>query len=169
MHRLNIKNSFLVLTFIGLGLINFSSVIYAGEDVSMFDKMISITFKSLAKSYIATSDIDNLKKKNIDKLIKMDEKKFRKQYLKTYPDLQKLPQPIRTKYGITEKLTKKQAIKIFAKFDKKALYEIIDSVPHYLIAEKFKESIGMQQKGDKKTNIMESIKSKWDQIIAKIK
>ena len=107
---------------------------------------IGITFKTMAKSYIAVSDINKLKKNGIDKLIKISDEKFKKQYAEVYPSLVELPQPIKTKYGFSEKMTKKQAIKSLASLDKKQVYEIIESVPNSAIAEQFNRYYSGQSK-----------------------
>ena len=46
---------------------NFS---YAQENISMVDKIIAITFKSLARAYTATANIDKSKEESIDKIKK---------------------------------------------------------------------------------------------------
>ncbi|MEW6555961.1 MAG: hypothetical protein AB1349_01245 [Elusimicrobiota bacterium] len=136
------------------------------QEISMEDKMIGYTLKTLAKSYLAATDINKLKKNSIDKLIKIDNVKFQKQYAKVYEDLKNLPEPIKAKYEITAKMTRKQAMRLIARMNKKKLYEIIDAIPHKVIADRVKQSI--TGKKEEKGSTTKQLKDVWNKAVKEL-
>ncbi|PIU83702.1 MAG: hypothetical protein COS68_02655 [Elusimicrobia bacterium CG06_land_8_20_14_3_00_38_11] len=134
----------------------FQKLFFAEEKSGWGDTVIGFTFKTLSKSYLAAADINKLKKNGINKLLKMSDEKFRKRYAEVYAVIKDLPPPVRTKYGLTEKMTKKQAIKSLAGLDKKQIYEIINAVPNSVIAERFREAVA-GDKGSKPSGITDQI------------
>ncbi|MCR4338154.1 MAG: hypothetical protein NUV91_10155 [Candidatus Omnitrophica bacterium] len=146
----------------------FSRAAFAQPKASNEDKIISATFKTLAKAFVATTDIEKLKKKNIDKLNKMDEEKFKKKYAETYKIIKDLPAPLKTRYGIIDKMTKEHAVRNIHSLDKKKTYEIIDAIPDAIIAREFKESLEKEKEQMKNSNVVEQIQKSWNRMISEM-
>ncbi len=155
-----------LLLMIGTCLPNF---IYAQENISMSDKIIVITFKSLAKAYAATANIEKLKKDSIDKIKKMNDDKFKRRYGQVYETLKDLPPFLMVKYGITKDMTKEQAIGNIKSVDKKKIYEIIDSIPDKAISDQFKQYLNKNKQGIQRNNIIEQVNKMWNKMMGKIK
>jgi hypothetical protein len=131
-------------------------------------RVVGVTFKSLAKAYVATADIAQLKAKNIKRIESMQEEWFDRKYAEVYRVAKTLPLQVRTKNGITEQMTKQQAIRVVESFNKNKLYEIIDKVPDPVIAEEFNTYLkgdGTQPDGG---NLMSKISRAWDKIVTRI-
>lgn len=155
-----------LLLIIGTCLPNF---IYAQENISMADKIIAITFKSLAKAYATTVNIDKLKEDSIDKIKKMNDDKFKRRYSQVYEALKDLPPFLMVKYGIAKDMTKEQAIRNIKSVDKKKIYEIIDSIPNKVISDQFKECLNKNKQEIQKSNIVKQVNKIWDKMMKKIK
>lgn len=139
----------------------------AEEKVSVTDRIIGSTFKALAKTFVATADINRLKKNNIDKLKKMENEKFKERYTKVYRVIKDLPPKLKVSYAITEDMTKEQAIRNIESFDKKKMYEMIDSIPDTIIAQQFRQYLSEKKQAIQKSNIVEQINKFWHKIIRK--
>ncbi len=146
----------------------FQSYVFAQKKVSVEDKIIGSTFKALAKVFVAMADMDKLKKNNIEKLSKMDEEKFRRRYAKVYEVIKDLPHKLRVSYGITQEMPKEQAIKNIGSFNKKKIYETIDSIPDTIIAQQFKQYLSEKKQEIQKSNLIEQVNKLWDEMIHKV-
>ncbi len=146
----------------------FQGFIFADDKVSVGDKIIGSTFKTLARAFVVFVDINNLKKDNIDKLKKMNEEKFKHRYAGVYKAVKDLPVELKVSYGIIEGMTKEQAIKKIEPLDKKKIYEIIDSIPDVIIANQFKQYLSEKKQANTKSNTVEQINKFWNEMIKKI-
>ena len=156
-----------VISMLAIGL-SFQDSVFAQEKVSGEDKMIGATFKGLAKAYIAVTDIDKLKKDKIDELNTMDTEKFQKRYARIYVIIKDWPSALKSKYTITEAMTKDQAIKNIASLNKAAIYEMIDSTPDAIIAARYRQYLaeGKQEApGTQKTGLAEQVTMVWNRIL----
>lgn len=138
---------------------------FAYEKTSVEDKTIGLTFKTLAKAFISIADIDKLKKSNIGKIEKMDERKFKERYHKIYETLKELPLSIKTAYGIKEEVGKKEIIQRIESLDKKETYKIIAVIPDETIASLFKRYLKERRQEMQKTAIVKQINKFWSKII----
>lgn len=150
-------------------ILTISSHAFARQNVSVEDRIIGSTFKTLAKAFVAASDINRLKKDNIYKLSKMDNTKFQKRYAKVYPVIKELPEQLRMSYGISEYLGREEAIKDIESLDKLRLYEIIDAIPDTVIAAQFRQHLTRKKEEIQKINLVGQIKKIWAKIIEKTK
>lgn len=155
--------------FLLIMLLWFTSISHAQQKVSVEDRIIGSTFKTLAKAFVVVVDINKLKKCNIGKLNKMSEDKFQKRYAEVYDVLKDLPVNLKVSYGINAQMTKEQVIKHIESLDEKKIYEIIDSVPDTVIANQFKLYLRKKKEGIQKSNIVEQINKFWNKIIEKAK
>ncbi len=105
------------------------------------DKLIGSMVKTFAKTYVATTNLQKFKEKNIKKIKKMDEAKFQRVYGKIYREMiVDLPQALKDTYGVTEKMTKERAIAQINSFtSKKQIYNMINAIPNKMIAQHFKK------------------------------
>ena len=132
------------------------------------EKLIGSTFKTLAKAFVATTNLDELKQGNMLKLISMDTGKFKTKYRKVYPFIKDLPSDIRQQYGIQEDMSKDQAIKNINSIDKKRAYGLIDSIPDTTIASIYEKYCGEIAKQIQKNNIIQEIHQVWSNLTANI-
>jgi len=161
-----LKNLPIFLSFLFISLL--AKPIFTEEESGWRVASIGFTFKSVAKSYLAVADINKLKKNGIDKLIKMTDEEFKKQYATIYPSLKDLPPHIRIKYGIFEKMTKRQAIKSISRLDRKQLCEIIDSVPNSAIAEQFKRAMSGSGKSKSPGSLTDQVSGLWKKVTSSL-
>jgi len=145
------------------------SPVFAQENISIEDRIIGSTFKVLAKGYVAITDINKLKENNIRRLNKMDEEKFQRHYVKTYPVIRDLPLSFKARYKISEHMTKQEVIQDIEELDKEKIYGIIDSLPDAFIANNFKQYLNKQRQKIQNSNIVGQINYCWDKIIKKAK
>ncbi|MCU0651411.1 MAG: hypothetical protein MUC39_00490 [Candidatus Omnitrophica bacterium] len=139
----------------------------AAEKTNFNQKVIGSTFKSLARAFVAVSDIDKLKANNIRRLEKLNDTKFKKQLAKVYPVLQDLPQTLKAQYGVKEDMSREQVIKNIESLDKKKIYGIIEAVPDATITRLFKEELVKTKEGIMKSDAVGSVKKFWNKIIRK--
>lgn len=133
------------------------------EKTTLTDNIIGSAFKSLAKAFIATADIEKIKKNNAEKLKKMDEARFRKRYEKVY-NIIKDCASLTEAYGLDKDLTKQQAIEKINSLDKKGACKIVDSVPNSLIANQFKLYLNEKKQEIEKSNLSLQIQRLWKKI-----
>jgi len=134
------------------------------QKTGVVDNIIGSTFKTLAKTFTATVDIDKLKKYNIERLKKSDENKFRRQYLKVYNTVKDCPWII-GRYGLTQDLSKAEAIDKINSLDKKKIYQTINAVPNSFIADQFKSYLAKKEEEIKKSDIKGQVGRLWGQIV----
>lgn len=158
---------FKVILLLVMGLY-FQSCVFAQEKVSVEDKIIGLTFKTLAKALVVTVDIGKFKKNNIDKLNKMDKEKFKRQYAKAYEAIKDLPSKLKISYGIAEDMPKEQVIKDIESLDKKKIYETIDYIPDTIIAKQFKKYLSEKKQEIQKSSLVEEINKFWNKMLEKV-
>jgi len=141
--------------------------LWAAQKVNAQDKIISSSFKTLAKAFVAASDIAALKKNNIAKLNQMSNEKFRQRYEKVYAVIKDLPSQVKADYGISDTMTKEQAIKNIEGLDKKAAYALINAIPDEIIAGEFRKYLSKKDDKIQKDSLLEQIKKIWHQITRK--
>lgn len=156
-----------MLSFLLIWGLCFPGYIFAQKKDSLEDKIIGSTFKSLVKAFVATANIDQLKEKYINKINKMEEKKFRERYAKIYQKVKGLPNSLKTKHEITEYKSRKQAIKDIESLNKKKIYQAMDSIPNKMIADNFKEYLAEKKQEMQKSNLVEQINKVWNKIARK--
>ena len=148
MNRANIRIVSFTLIIIGLFMICEAFSATEGEDEDAFDAQktkeyyVGAAIKLFAKGYIAVTDIEKIKKANIDKLKKMDDKEFADKYTTIYKDMNGFPQEMKNAYGIDDKMDKFTAINKIQSADKKDLYKIIDGIPDTFIVKHFDNFMG---------------------------
>ena len=161
------KIKFLLFLLLILGLFS-QNRLAAQETAGVSDRIIGSTFKTLAKAYVSIADMNKLKKNNINKITGMDESKFQKRYAKAYVNMKDLPANLKSKYGITEHMTKAQAVKSIEKLDKKNIGLDIDCIPDVIIARQFKEYLRGGKQEAQKSDIIQQINALWSRMIEKI-
>lgn len=130
------------------------------------DTIIGSTFKTLAKAFVVTANIDKLKKDNIEKLKKKNNDKFRAQYVNFF-NILKDSSSFNTRYGLTENMTKDEAIEKIKSLDKKKIYAVIDDIPNTVIADQFRLYLEQKKQQIQKSNMVVQIRKTWDRIIKK--
>ena len=139
--------------------------IVLAEKVTVQDRMVGGTFKTMAKAYIAAADIGKLKEKNIQRIKIMREDWFEKQYAEVYAIIKDLPPGLKEKYGVTEGMSRGRAIGIIRSLDKKKICEIIDQIPDPVIHQQFNAQFSHDD-GAPKLGLMDRIKMIWAKVVA---
>jgi hypothetical protein len=139
----------------------------AAENVTAQDRIVGGTFKTMAKAYIAASDIRQLKENNVKRIESMREDWFEKKYAEVYKVIKDLPPQLKKKYGIKEDMTKAQVIAVIRSLDKKQVYAIIDQVPDPMITEQFNAQFS-QKEGDPQNSLTDRIGSIWNKVVAEV-
>lgn len=114
------------------------------EKTNIDDRFISTTIKLMAKAYIATVDLEGIKKKQIEKIMHMEEKDFKARLGKFCGELRGTP--IEGIYGISGASTREYVISVIKRLEKKDITRIVDSISDKLAADKVKEYFTSRQK-----------------------
>ena len=138
---------FRIILFLVIG---FQSYAFALEEISLQDKAIGSTFKTLAKGFVAVMNIDKFKNDNISKINKLSPDKYKRKYAKVYEVIKELPPELKIKYGIISDMPKELLINRIESLDKKKIYEAIDLIPNNIIAKEFKSILIKRNKQPKK-------------------
>ncbi|MBI5873615.1 MAG: hypothetical protein HZB36_05675 [Candidatus Omnitrophica bacterium] len=139
------------------------------RDEVFMDKVIGTTFRGLARTFVAVTDIDKLRDRNVAKLEKMSDDKFSKKYANVYDILKDLPEDVKQQYAITPAMTRQQAIANMKNLNKKETYKLIDAVPNMVIANAFYKNFKHDTKNVvEKETMVERIKTAWQSMIKKV-
>jgi len=138
------------------------------EKTSVSDIIISGTFKSLCKGYIAVSDVEGIKKKLAAKMAKMSDEKFKKSYGKAYTVLKDMPPDILKEYNLTEDMSRGQAIKNLELLNKKKVYKLIDEIPDKAIADQFRGYLRKTNQDLQNSNAVKQIQAFWNKCMGKM-
>lgn len=137
------------------------------EKSGVADKLIGSSFKTLARAFLATANIEKLKKDNIDKLNRKDEEKFRKQYVKVYRVARKCP-VVTQRYGLAKELTKEEAIEKIKNIKKKDLYDALNDIPDKVIADQFRQYFSERKQAVEESNIAVQVNQLWSKMMDSI-
>ena len=149
----------------------FSSNLMAEEAVTkspgIADKIIAATFKTLAKAYVATANLEKIKKTQMSHLEGMDNDKFQKRFNKIQATLSPLPASFKSKYGLKDQMTKEEVIMEIEKLDKKRISQMIEETPDSFIAFQFKKYLNDFKQDTKESDWVKKIHEFWESIIPK--
>ena len=164
------KMKFIAVTLIlalAIGL-SFQGYVFAQERAKAQDKIIGSMFKGLAKAYVTVTDLDKLKKNNIEELNQMDMERFKNRYARIYEVIKDWPDALKSNYKVAEQMTKEQAIKNIESIDKGKIYEMIDATSDTVIVEQFKKYLNAEGQEAQKSSLPEKINKVWDKILGKL-
>ena len=97
----------------------------------------------------------------------MTEVKFQKRYIEIYDAVKDIPPELRIKYGITEHLSRKEAITDIGHLDKMDLVQIIDGIPDQVVIKHVKIYIKKNVDQAKDQIFLQQIDSLWKKITQK--
>jgi hypothetical protein len=161
--------SIVAILILGLVILtgSFSLGMAAGEP-GVEAKIVGPAFKTLAKAYVATANLKEVRSKSVARVESMREDHFRKRYAQVYAVLNKLPVKLLIKYGVTQSLSKDQAVVLIRGLEKKDLYEIVDAVPDEVIAQEFRKTFENDDLQGSASSLMVRVKETWGDIMKKI-
>jgi len=131
------------------------------------DYAIAATIKTLAKAFVQMVDLEQLRTKHIKSLSRMTEAKFQKRYIEIYDIVKDIPPPLRVKYGITEHLSRKEAMRGIGHLDRTDLVQIIDGIPDEVVIKYVKIYIKKNVDQAKDQIDLWQIDSLWKKITRK--
>ncbi len=139
----------------------------AQNTADLGDYAIAGTIKILAKIFVQTADLEKIKTRQIKALSKMKEAKFQKRYAEIYNVLKDVPLELRIHFGITEHMTKTEAIKKIRHTDRNDLVEIIDKIPDPVIVKYVRDCLRQKEYQLKDRIFLQQIDSLWKKFIQK--
>lgn len=131
------------------------------------DRLISGTFKTLAKTYISTTDFNALKNNTISRLQQMDTEAFRNKYPRTLQIIDDAP-VLTKQFGLRSDMSSEQAVAFIRSLDKKKASAIIDAVPDKVIASQVMQSFSQKTNSAKSKNIMDNVRLVWQDIQSRL-
>lgn len=140
-----------------------ASYVQAGQPSRLSDNFIGSTFKTLAKAFTATCDLEKIKRNNLVKLTKMSEEKFHRRYSAAYAVFKDCPE-FKSRYGFTEGISQEEVISKIKRLDKSMIYKMIDDVPNVVIAGEFKQYLQKKSAELRNSDLMIQINQLWDRV-----
>lgn len=154
-----------ILVFIIFLSLNISAAEETVPKAGIGDKMIASTFKTLAKAYVATVNLEKVKKTQISHLEGMNDNKFQKRFQEIQSALAPLPTAFKTKYGLKEQMTKEEVIAQIDQLDKKWINQMIEETPDTFIALQFKNYLRDLKQDTQESDWVKKIHEFWEGII----
>jgi hypothetical protein len=127
------------------------------------DRLISGTFKTLAKTYIATTDFNALKKNTITRLQQLDTDSFHERYPNTLQLIDDAP-VLTKQFGLRSDMSREQAVAFIRSLDKKKASAVIDAVPDQVVARRVMQNFSQKTHPAKSKNIMDRVRQAWQDI-----
>lgn len=138
------------------------------EKSSVSDIIISGTFKSLCKGFVAVADIKKLRKKYAAKIEGMSAEKYKKHFGRAYEVLKDMPFNLLKEYKVSENMSKEQVLKDMEIMSKDTMYKLINEIPDRIIAKHFRNYLRKTQQNLQSSNAVMQIKGFWNKWMEKI-
>jgi hypothetical protein len=127
------------------------------------DRLISSTFKALAKTYISTSDFNKLKENTLQCLAQIDTESFHQKYPRTLQLINDSP-ALTKQFGLRSDMSVAQARAFIKSLDKKKVSALIDAVPDQVVSRHVMEDISRASKSVNSKNIMDQVSAVWGNL-----
>ncbi|MFA4888206.1 MAG: hypothetical protein WC628_01345 [Candidatus Omnitrophota bacterium] len=139
-------------------------ILAAQPQPSAGEKLIGSTFKTLAKAFVASADIEKIKADNLRKIRKMPQEKFQRRYDKIYQVIKDLPDTLKKQYNISENLSREEAISLIQPLNKEGLYKIIDAITDSFITCQFLAYLRETKQKLQQNDFIQQIHRFWKKI-----
>jgi hypothetical protein len=140
------------------------ATVRADEPTPFEAAMAGGTIKTLARAFIATMNLDDVKSNAVEKLNRMGPEHYRWQYGQYYKVIKDLPPRLKRRYGVVEDMPKAQLVRNILSLDKKQFYEIVEAIPDATIAREIKNDARSGGAGAKGKDFMGQIQAVWQEI-----
>jgi hypothetical protein len=127
------------------------------------DRLISSTFKTLAKTYISTTDFNSLKKNTLARLTQLDTEAFHQKYPRTLQVISDSP-ALKKQFGLNPGMSVGQAMLFIRSLDKKKVSAMIDAVPDQVVARHVMEDMASATKSVNSKNIGDQVAAVWSNL-----
>jgi hypothetical protein len=130
---------------------------------TMQDRLVSSTFKTLAKTYITASDFKALKDNTVKRLQALDTDSFHARY----PRMLQLvaDAPVLTKeFGLKADMPVNQAIAFVRSLDKKKTCSVIDMIPDQIVAQHVMRFMSGKTGSVNSENISSQVTAVWQDL-----
>lgn len=131
------------------------------------DRLISVTFKTLAKTYIATTDFNALKNNTVTRLQQLDTDGFYERYPNTLQFIDDAP-VLTKQFGLRSDMSCEQAVAFIRSLDKKKVSAMIDAVPDQVVARHIMQSFSQEANSAKSKNVMDRVRQAWTDIQSRL-
>ncbi len=145
-------------------IIGFSGSVDAADMTGPQAAVAGSAVKTLARAFIATADMAEVKANSIEKLNRMGPAMYQRQYAKHYKVFKDLPAELRKKYGFVPGLSKDRMISIIRAMNKGRIYAIIEAVPNETIAREVGGYFNHVDPEVKKLSLMQRARMAWDDL-----
>ena len=132
------------------------------------ERVVGMTFRGLAKTFVFVLDLERLKKKGVKKVSKMNDAKFKKKYDAIAPFLNELPDGMKDRYGIGSQMTRERVLQNIKSITKEDMFGIIDAVPDRVISNIFMDQLKKDKESAKQGNLAQQIKDTWEKGVSKM-
>ncbi len=127
---------------------------------TMQERLISSAFKTLAKTYIAASDLEKLKRNTLAILEGLDTESFREKYPRTLQIVEESP-VLAKQFGLRPDMSVAQARSFVRSLNKKKVSMLIDAVPDTVVARHVAEDISGKKQTAASKNIADQAAAVW--------
>ena len=138
------------------------AVAQAADQGGMTDAVVGSTFKTMAKAYVVTADLEKIKAQSVKRLGSMSDELFQFKYTRFYRVLGDLPEAVRLQFGLTSGMSRQRAISVVRGMDKKKLAQIIDAIPNATVAREF-----WGRPGEEDVSLSERMARFWHRVALK--
>jgi len=132
----------------------------AGRKATSEDALVGSMFKTLAKAYLATVDIEKFKANNVSQVNGFDEQDFRRHYARFFRVVEQSPR-LKKEFGLSPDMTKGKVLALVRSLDKKKLSRMIDAIPNTVVNDEFKLYLNREKIKSRDKNIAEQVKMVW--------
>jgi hypothetical protein len=127
------------------------------------DRLISGTFKTLAKTYIAATDFNALKNNTVTRLQQLDTDSFHKKYPRTLQLIGDAP-VLAKQFGLSSDMSSQQAVAFIKSLDRKKVSAIIDAVPDQVVSRHVLQGFSRKNDPARSKNVMDKVRQAWQDI-----
>ncbi len=124
------------------------------------ERLISSTFKTLAKTYVSASDMEKLKKNTLESMAGLDTGEFRAKYPRTLQLIGESP-ALAKQFGLRPDMSVEQARSFVRSMNKKKACMVIDAAADGAVARHVLEDISRRAKAAGSNNIADQVSAVW--------
>jgi hypothetical protein len=124
------------------------------------ERLISSTFKTLAKTYISAADFSALKKNTLARLEPLDNDSFHEKYPRALKLIDDAP-ALRKQFGLHSDMSVEQAIVFIRSLDKKKVFNVIDAIPDQAVARHVAQDFSSATQSVNSKNVADQVAAVW--------
>lgn len=135
----------------------------SGQKTCAEDILVGSMFKTMAKAYLATADIEGFKENTLSQLNAFDEPGFHRHYARFFRVVDKSPR-LSKEFGLSPDMTREKARAVVRSLDKNKLSRMVDAVPNPVVNEEFKLYLSREKIKSRDKNIADQVSMVWAKL-----